>query len=434
MKPTLVIYHRADFDGIFCREIAAKHLPENTEFIGWDFADAPLGTDVLSDTTRQIIIMDLPIDRVFGLEFKDGWACQKGKQVQSLDRLDLSHVVWIDHHKTSIECHPPEIAGYRIDGVAACRLAWQWFQLFVRDVPLMTSPANNRLPDKQQFIDRTVDEPYAVRLAGEYDIWDKRDSDADLFQYGLRAFELGRAEWKELLSNRAKDWLVVKMLETGKCLAYAERQANESIIKHLGYTVKWEGLTFLACNAARFNSKLFDAAVTEDHEALLGFKLNPNGSWSVSLYGVPHRPEIDLSTIAKKYGGGGHKQACGFTWPAASFPPFFPGAAAVFTLPTSNLNFGTAIIALQQGQRVARAGWNGKGMYLWLLPAAQIKAEWCREPHLKAVAEANGGSIEGLASIRMMTADKKVLTGWLASQTDILARDWQIIDPEVAHA
>ena len=96
--------------------------------------------------------------------------------------------------------------------------------------------------------------------------------------------------------------------------------------------------------------------------------------------------------------------------------------------PIEGLPFGHAIAALKEGKRVARSGWNGKGMYLWLLPAATVKAEWCREPHLKAVAEAQGGEIEALGSIRMMTADKKVLTGWLASQTDVLATDWMILD------
>jgi hypothetical protein len=95
--------------------------------------------------------------------------------------------------------------------------------------------------------------------------------------------------------------------------------------------------------------------------------------------------------------------------------------------PVDGLTFGGAIEALKAGQRVARKGWNGKGMYLWLLPAAIVKAEWCREEHLKAVAQANGGEIEALGSIRMMTADKKVLTGWLASQTDMLAEDWEIV-------
>ena len=94
---------------------------------------------------------------------------------------------------------------------------------------------------------------------------------------------------------------------------------------------------------------------------------------------------------------------------------------------TTDLTFGQALEALKNGSRIARQGWNGKNMYLWLLPAAEIKAEWCREPHLKEVAEANGGTIEALGSIRMMTADKKVLTGWLASQTDMLSNDWEIV-------
>lgn len=95
---------------------------------------------------------------------------------------------------------------------------------------------------------------------------------------------------------------------------------------------------------------------------------------------------------------------------------------------TEQNDFGWAVRQLKAGNRVQRTGWNEKGMYLWLLPAATVKAEWCREPHLKAQAEANGGEIEALGSIRMMTEDKKVLTGWLASQTDMLSEDWQLAD------
>lgn len=100
--------------------------------------------------------------------------------------------------------------------------------------------------------------------------------------------------------------------------------------------------------------------------------------------------------------------------------------------PTTGLTFGLAIEALKAGKRVTRAGWNGKGMYLWLMPAATIKAEWCKEPHLKELADANGGEIEALGTIRMFTVNahgrRAVLTGWLASQSDILAEDWQIVE------
>lgn len=89
--------------------------------------------------------------------------------------------------------------------------------------------------------------------------------------------------------------------------------------------------------------------------------------------------------------------------------------------------FGEALEALKRGKKVARKGWNGKGMYLWLKPAATIKAEWCKDPILKDIAEANGGEVEALGTICMKTADGKILTGWLASQTDMLLEDWVIV-------
>jgi len=93
------------------------------------------------------------------------------------------------------------------------------------------------------------------------------------------------------------------------------------------------------------------------------------------------------------------------------------------------MTFGEAVKKMQEGGFVARYGWNSKGMYIWMMPPMRVPAEWCKEPHLKALAERNGGHIECLASIRMKTADNKVLTGWLASQTDIVATDWETVTP-----
>ena len=92
------------------------------------------------------------------------------------------------------------------------------------------------------------------------------------------------------------------------------------------------------------------------------------------------------------------------------------------------LTFGEAIEALKQGKKVAREGWNGKGMFLWLKPATTIKSDWCKDPILKFIVDANGGETEALGTICMKTADGKVLTGWLASQTDMLLEDWMIIE------
>ena len=89
--------------------------------------------------------------------------------------------------------------------------------------------------------------------------------------------------------------------------------------------------------------------------------------------------------------------------------------------------FGQAIESLKRGFKVSRKGWNGKGMFLWLKPAALVKSEWCKDTLLKLLADENGGEIEALGTICMKTADGKILTGWLASQTDMLSNDWVLV-------
>ena len=95
------------------------------------------------------------------------------------------------------------------------------------------------------------------------------------------------------------------------------------------------------------------------------------------------------------------------------------------------MNFGEALEALKLGSKVAREGWNGKGMFLWLKPATMIKTEWIKDPQLQEIAKDAGGEILGLGTICMFTHDstgrKAILTGWLASQSDMLLEDWVII-------
>ena len=89
---------------------------------------------------------------------------------------------------------------------------------------------------------------------------------------------------------------------------------------------------------------------------------------------------------------------------------------------TTGLTFGLAIEALKAGKRVARAGWNGKGMFLFLVPGSTFQVN--RAPLLGIYPE--GHTINYHAHIDMKTADDKVVP-WLASQTDMLAEDWTIV-------
>jgi hypothetical protein len=96
------------------------------------------------------------------------------------------------------------------------------------------------------------------------------------------------------------------------------------------------------------------------------------------------------------------------------------------------MNFGQAIELLKQGKRVAREGWNGLGMFLWLKPAAEIKSEWCSDPVWKRLVDDNSGTIEALGTICMYThgstGRRAILAGWVASQSDMLLEDWVEIE------
>ena len=85
------------------------------------------------------------------------------------------------------------------------------------------------------------------------------------------------------------------------------------------------------------------------------------------------------------------------------------------------LNFGEAIASLKSGKRVAREGWNGKGMFLYYVPENKYPAARNTLNTLDGLFEDN--LVPYAAYIAMKTAQDNVIP-WLASQTDVLAEDW----------
>lgn len=82
----------------------------------------------------------------------------------------------------------------------------------------------------------------------------------------------------------------------------------------------------------------------------------------------------------------------------------------------TQLNFGDALNVLKAGGKVARKGWNGKGMYLRYIDNRNYKIH---ENFTDGCAE--------LSFIAMKTADNRIVP-WLASQTDMLAEDWEVAE------
>ena len=87
------------------------------------------------------------------------------------------------------------------------------------------------------------------------------------------------------------------------------------------------------------------------------------------------------------------------------------------------MNFGQALEVLKQGHKVARQGWNGKNMFLFLVPGSTFKVN--RAPLLGIYPE--GTEVNYCPHIDMKTADNKVVP-WFASQTDVLAEDWVLVN------
>ncbi|MFT9497895.1 DUF2829 domain-containing protein [Anaerosolibacter sp.] len=97
-----------------------------------------------------------------------------------------------------------------------------------------------------------------------------------------------------------------------------------------------------------------------------------------------------------------------------------------------DMTFGGAIEALKRGCKVARKGWNGKGMWIVLMPALKLPAHSTKElgPKVNDRTAKHIGVDTPLDSqpyISMWTAEKQWQPGWIASQADMLADDWMIL-------
>jgi hypothetical protein len=90
------------------------------------------------------------------------------------------------------------------------------------------------------------------------------------------------------------------------------------------------------------------------------------------------------------------------------------------------MNFGQAVEALKEGKKVARNGWNGKGMWIVLMPALYLDKGVVNARTTKHIGE--GVDLDSQPYIAMWTAAKQWQPGWLASQADILAEDWEIVE------
>lgn len=211
---------------------------------------------------------------------------------------DIENLIWIDHHKTALdyESKNPKlqnIPGLRAIGKGACELTWEYFY-----------PG--------------FECPELIKYFSTYDVWDKTRLDwktveevelGAKFVLGVRPVEILRF----LVENRSPQELQIK---GQTILEYIEKSGKGKLLGGGFYIPNFNGYRVMSLNTSDFSSlsfhSLYDPKVID---VMMPFQIVPvedkPGEMYVRVSFYTENPNIDVSVIAKQYGGGGHRGASG---------------------------------------------------------------------------------------------------------------------------
>ena len=215
-------------------------------------------------------------------------------------------VTWIDHHKTAIERYKGfeyYIRGIRYDGIAGCMLTYCY----------LTHMTNGGRGEIRPFdIQMTEDAPLFTKLIADWDVWKFDFGDMTrcfITAFNCSNFDPQSSEWLKFSNAKYQEVCeeVNMAIEGSNMLKYRDGWAKE-YLKRFGFEVNFEGLNCFAVNLGNCNSEYFKSIPEGKYDAFMPFAYNGE-KWTVSMYSKTH----DVSDICKKYGGGGHSQAAGFT-------------------------------------------------------------------------------------------------------------------------
>lgn len=102
------------------------------------------------------------------------------------------------------------------------------------------------------------------------------------------------------------------------------------------------------------------------------------------------------------------------------------------------MKFGEALLAAEKGQMIARAGWNSKNMFVYKTVGNTVPKDFIPKfaslpESVKRFLQAKDQDVVFHPSLTMYTATGDMQPGWLASQADVLAEDWQVVNEEFSN-
>lgn len=320
---TLCFYHSRDLDGWTSAAIVKKANPD-AELIGWDYGDSlptfkeksegiPLGGSVAGDAEiyfgDTVILTDIswPIDFMQKLAL----ACQ---------------ITWIDHHISAIMEYEEFCKKNNFNPVFTDKtfsfLNKETKSYYPPDTMSSLPPPWNAIYDPYKaaceltweafFPDDPI--PEAVRLLGHYDSFQHKGTGEEervlMFQYGARTLASNPQEAERFLDH---NFPVGAVIHDGKAiynhLKMEARQAYDAGFEgKIGNPLYTSSGFFRIIAKERINPSNFGLDYAADgYDGVACFWYRDH-KWNWSLYSHT----IDVSEIAKQYGGGGHKGAAGF--------------------------------------------------------------------------------------------------------------------------
>ena len=278
-----ICFHHNDPDGHASGAIVRYALGDAVTLIESDYNNTPIIPWDLVEQAEQVIVTD------FSFPVAEMQRLAKGRKL-----------VWIDHHKSAIAefagiaDHWP---GIRDVSEAACVLTWRYF-----------------------FPQRPV--PKAVILVGDRDTWRWAEKDTGPFNESLHGHDHhanNAAFWKPLLEDDPST--LEKMIEEGVWLREIKLRKVDRMMKARSFEVRFEGYRTLAVNT-RGSGDVGNYGRDRGYEIVYAYvdEMRVGGLTTVvTLYS----DQVDVSVVAKRYGGGGHAGAAGFSFlrGATPFPP-----------------------------------------------------------------------------------------------------------------
>ena len=288
----LIIYHSADLDGICSGAILHKRFPD-ARLLGYDYRD-PFDVEENIENDERVIMADvsMPMDVMEQI-------AQRSGMFRWIDHHPSAHKDFMEHFGSEVMVHQDggmsvldgDLKYIYEEGRAACELCWE----FVSDDPI----------------------PEPVILLGKYDTWrgngtPEWDNRILPFQYGMRVGGYtpeSLADWW-LRDMEYTEEKVGKRISIGEgILKYQKQQDERLMLKSFDarLNVPGEPIRCLVCNGA-YNSTAFESKWDESKYDIMAGISYDGKMWGVSLRTTK---DIDLSVIAKSFGGGGHKKAAG---------------------------------------------------------------------------------------------------------------------------